>query len=91
MIHFTHTISHPRTMMIHSHNALLTNSAVMHSTFLDQIAFEAVSNTIQQIYLVSTYLMWYILIYPFFLLARHTFFISFSFLDFSFIYSSSSL
>jgi hypothetical protein len=63
----------------------------VHSTFLDQIAFEAVSNAIQQIYLVSTYLMWYILIYPFFLLARQTFFISFSFLDFSFIYSNSSL
>ena len=46
MIEFAHTIAYPRTMMIHSLNALFTDTTMMYSRFFDKITFEAIADLI---------------------------------------------
>ena len=50
MIEFTHTIGHPRTMMIHSLYTFLTDSTMMIPLLFDQIAFETVTDFVEGAY-----------------------------------------
>lgn len=42
MVILSHTVAHPRTMMVHTKNALIANLAVVYSRALDQITALAI-------------------------------------------------
>lgn len=52
MIELAHTVAHPGTVVIHTQNALAADRTVVHPSFLDYIALEAVGGLVQGLYLV---------------------------------------
>ena len=53
MVEFSDAVTNPGTVMVHPHDALFANFAVVDSRLLHQLAFEAIADTIETIYLFS--------------------------------------
>lgn len=48
MIEFSHAISDPGAVMVHSEDAFPADAAVMHPWFLHKVALRAIPNTVQR-------------------------------------------
>jgi hypothetical protein len=78
-------------VVVHAHDALVADAAVVHTRFLHQVAFEAIRDAVQCVDLFSKWQGGYRLTSPRLrLAARHSFFVSFCLRVRYLIYSSSS-
>jgi hypothetical protein len=68
VIVLTYTIANPWAMMVHPNDTLLANRAMMYSLFFDNIAFEAITLSIQGLNLLQIDLSFHLVLPPLFLL-----------------------
>ena len=50
MVEFTNAVTYPRTVVVHSLDTFLANSAVMKSLFLNKVALETITDLVQRDY-----------------------------------------
>jgi hypothetical protein len=55
MIEFSHTVSHPWAVMVHTQDAFFADRTMMHTLLFDNVAFETVQYRRQSINLLPDY------------------------------------